>query len=211
VRWRRSGTLGSPSPAPVGWLLVPAAATAAVLLCWAQPAYAHASLVGATPAVGSTVQVAPTTVVLRFDENIRSPSLVVVKGPDGRTADHGPTSVVDNTARVAVTVTQPGRYTVAYRVLSSDGHPVADQTSFSYRSSGGSSGSTGASPPAASGSSDASGTEGGTGSTGWVVGGVAAALVAAAALLLVGRRRQPAASDTEGDTTTEPGRTRTEQ
>jgi methionine-rich copper-binding protein CopC len=166
-------------------------ALVALLLCalcllpGAGPAAAHASLVGQTPAEGSTVRVAPQSVVLRFDESIRTPSAVVVTGPSGARADRGSAAVLDDTVTVRVVVEDPGVYTVAYRVVSADGHPADGQTSFTFRGPG---------SGAADASSSASGSSRGP-STGWVLAGVAVVLVAAAALLGVGRRRSPEASD----------------
>jgi methionine-rich copper-binding protein CopC len=144
------------------------------------PASAHATLVGASPADGSTVRSAPATVTLRFDENIRTPSVVIVEGPDGKRVDHGTTKVLDNTASVPVHVEASGAYTVAFRVVSADGHPVAARTSFTYRGAGG--GTASAGPPKAASTPSGSG-----GFTRWVIVGVAAALVAAGGLLLAGR------------------------
>jgi methionine-rich copper-binding protein CopC len=187
-------------PPAAGWLLA-LVLVAATLLHGAAPASAHASLVGASPPDRSSVETAPAKVMLRFDENIRAPSVVIVTGPGGRRVDHGATAVVDNTAGVHVTVTDPGRYTVAYRVLSADGHPVAGETTFGYRGAGAGAGNGSGSAP----TSPASTADGGSSATGWVAGGVVVALLAAGALLLSGRlpgrRRQPPASDTGGDPT----------
>ena len=59
------------------------------------PAAAHASLVGATPADGSTVRSAPARITLRFDENIRTPAVVIVAGPDGFAEGASPSYVSD--------------------------------------------------------------------------------------------------------------------
>jgi hypothetical protein len=82
---------------------------------------------------------APGQVVLRFDENIRAPGTIVVTGPAGRVS-HGPSRILDNTVSVDVTIepepADVGLYHVAYRVVSADGHPVANQLSFEYRPPG---------------------------------------------------------------------------
>jgi methionine-rich copper-binding protein CopC len=156
------------------------------LLTGAGPAAAHASLVGQTPAEGSTVRVAPQRVVLRFDESIRTPSAVVVTGPGGARVDRGSAAVLDDTVTVPVTVQDPGVYTVAYRVVSADGHPAAGKTSFTFRGPG--------SGAPVDTTSTASASPRGF-SAAWVLAGAAVVLVAAAALVGVGRRRSPAASD----------------
>jgi methionine-rich copper-binding protein CopC len=166
--------------------LVVVACCGLCLLQGAGPAAAHASLVSQTPAKGSTVRVAPQRVVLRFDERIRTPSAVVVTDPSGDRVDRGQTAVLDDTATVRVAVVEPGDYTVAYRVVSADGHPAAGRTSFTF--AGSTSGASAVARPSTGAPSGGPGTA-------WVVAGVAVVLLGAAALLGVGRRRSPAASD----------------
>lgn len=102
----------------------------------ATPASAHAHLVRAVPGDGATVVTAPARVRLVFDENMRTPAALVVTGPSGMRVDHGPAQVLDNTASVRVDVMTAGRYTVAFRVVSADGHPVSAQTSFRFTPGG---------------------------------------------------------------------------
>ena len=102
----------------------------------ATPASAHAHLVRAVPGDGATVTTAPARVRLVFDENVRTPAAVVVTGPSGTRVDHGQVQVLDNTASVRVDVMTAGRYTVAFRVVSADGHPVSAQTSFRFAPGG---------------------------------------------------------------------------
>ena len=100
-------------------------------LVMATGADAHAALRSISPDDGSMLTVAPTTVVLTFDEPIgTSFATVSVAGPAG--------SVSTGRAAVdGVTVTQAlmaglpnGRYTVSFHVVSEDGHPVSDRTTF---------------------------------------------------------------------------------
>jgi copper resistance protein C len=104
-----------------------------VLVAWAwllgpatDLAYAHATLTGSSPEPGSTLSVAPSQVLLEFDENVQTNFAVVnVIGPDGSTISTGDVSVTDN--QVTAQVRPPsgaGEYTVAWRVVSDDGHPV---------------------------------------------------------------------------------------
>lgn len=95
-------------------------------------ASAHAGLVSIDPADGSTVTDAPTRVVLTFDEQVTTPAVVVVTGPDGRKVSSDRTRVVGTIVAVDTDLSAPGRYTVAFRVVSADGHPVAKQTSFAF-------------------------------------------------------------------------------
>jgi copper resistance protein C len=105
----------------VGWLLG---------VVGAAPASAHASLVRSSPADQSSVAAAPTTVTLTFDENIRMPSVILVTGADGASVVQGKTSVVDNVAKTRVNTGPSGEFTVAYRVVSADGHPLSGRVSF---------------------------------------------------------------------------------
>lgn len=91
----------------------------------AVPASAHASLVRASPADQSSVPSAPAKVSLTFDENIRMPSLILVYDADGASVVQGKTSVLDNIVSTRVGATATGDYTVVYRVVSVDGHPVS--------------------------------------------------------------------------------------
>ena len=101
-------------------------------LVMATGADAHAALRSISPKDGATLTSAPTKVVLTFNEPIgTSFATVSVAGPDG--------SVSQGRAAVdGVTVTQAltadltnGRYTVSFHVVSEDGHPVSDRTTFS--------------------------------------------------------------------------------
>ncbi len=163
--------------------VVTTVAVAGLVLLPASPAGAHAALVAAAPDDGATLTSAPSRVVLRFDENVRTSSVLVVDGPSGRVS-HGPTRVVDDTVGVAVTLaprpSYVGQYTVGYRVVSSDGHPVAGRTTFRYAPPG---------VKAAPGTEEPTGQGAPGGSTGWVVGGVVVVLLGAGGLLLAARRR----------------------
>jgi copper resistance protein C len=109
----------------VGWLL---------LVVGAAPASAHASLVHSSPADQSSLATAPKTVKLTFDENIRMPSLILVKNSDGASVVAGKTAVLDNIVSTPVKTGPSGDYTVAYRVVSADGHPVSGRLSFTVGS-----------------------------------------------------------------------------
>ena len=128
---RRGGVAGT--RLCLGLLLVAGAATVLV----GSPAYAHVELVSSTPADGAAVSTAPEQVVLRFSEDVRAPAYVVVSGPDGSRLDDGPAQVVDATVSQALApMTEPGEYSVAYRVVSVDGHPVTGEMSFTLTGAG---------------------------------------------------------------------------
>lgn len=96
-------------------------------------ASAHAYLRGSDPADGTTVQTLPATVSLDFNETIQNfEPVVVVTGPDGKNYATGAVSVVGNAVSTAVSTDGPaGAYSLAYRVVSADGHPVTGEVKFS--------------------------------------------------------------------------------
>lgn len=101
-----------------------------IVVAGAVPASAHASLLRSSPADRSSVATAPKTVTLTFDENIAMPSVIVVTDADGASVVRGKTSVTDNTVSTRVSIAAAGSYTVVYRVVSADGHPVSGRLSF---------------------------------------------------------------------------------
>lgn len=113
--------------------LLPAAALAlAVLLLGAPGAAAHTALVGADPEDGARLGAAPATLRLFFTEPLDGDLVrVQVEGPGGVDA---PEPAVDAaTITVPVTDGGPGTYTVSYRVVSEDGHPVSGRTTFTVK------------------------------------------------------------------------------
>jgi methionine-rich copper-binding protein CopC len=102
----------------------------AVVLLAAAPASAHASLVRTSPADGSTVATAPRTVSLTFSENVGS-AFVAVTAPDGSPVRTSRVRSVDEKVSASVASTdQRGTYTLAYRVVSADGHPISGTVAF---------------------------------------------------------------------------------
>lgn len=103
-------------------------------LATALAASAHAALTSMTPAAGSTVTVPPPAVVLTFSEPVSS-SFVTVTVTDGA----GASVVAGRPAVNGSTVTQPlrqlgsGTYSVTFRVVSADGHPVSETAAFTVR------------------------------------------------------------------------------
>lgn len=98
----------------------------ALCLAAADAALAHASLVRATPAAGSTLSAAPAEVTLRFSERIEPAfSSVVVRDADGKQIDKGDTRVdkADRAVmRISLPPLSPGLYKVEWRATSADTH-----------------------------------------------------------------------------------------
>lgn len=106
-----------------------------VLVLWALPASAHASLDATTPAQGSQLSVAPASVSLLFDQQVgvNAGSLRVLD-PGGRDVDAGPPAHPAGNDRAVRVGLKPalgrGSYTVSWRVVSADGHPVSGTFAF---------------------------------------------------------------------------------
>jgi len=158
----------------------------------AVPASAHDYLVSSSPAAGSTIDQPPSEVTLTFNDVIldlgapgggdasgSSPatggsSIVQVTGPDGGQGTHYETGCATNSGRtvsVPVALGGSGDYTVTWRVVSADGHPVSDSIAFTYQAPAGAAAAAGS----ASGAACAAAQEGGaaTGSASGSAGGSA--------------------------------------
>jgi copper transport protein len=96
------------------------------LIGLAPTASAHAELLGTTPSNGEHLATAPTEIVLRFSENV-SPvrdGFAVLDGR-GKKAVDAQAELVDGTrVRLPVTGLDNGVYSVTWRVVSADSHPV---------------------------------------------------------------------------------------
>lgn len=97
----------------------------------ATAAEAHNILIMTTPKNGATVAVVPAQVSLTFSEPaVAIGTILVVTGPAGQ-VQTGAAVLVDNTVTEHLRPGSPaGRYRVAWRVTSSDGHPVSGSFSF---------------------------------------------------------------------------------
>ena len=93
-------------------------------------ALAHASLMGIEPADGASLDEAPPSVALRFDEAVTLIALRLV-GPDGRAVPLGSVDARGGVLRAAVPAGLPaGVYLLSWRVTSVDSHPVAGSAAF---------------------------------------------------------------------------------
>ncbi len=106
--------------------LLAALFTAALLLVPATPAAAHNSLQEATPARDARLTTAPTQVTLRFMQRL-NPAFTTITLRDAAERPVPASAPAVDGATGTVTIEEPlgnGTYTVAYRVVSRDGHPV---------------------------------------------------------------------------------------
>lgn len=105
--------------------LVAAVFAVAVLGLSAAPAQAHSDIEGSSPAANSTITTAPDEITLTFASVIRGNfSTVVVTGPDGAKYGDGKPRAIDRTLHQPVKALTAGKYTVAWRIVSGDGHPL---------------------------------------------------------------------------------------
>lgn len=124
----------------------------ALTLLGASAAQAHATLLSITPRTGATLTSPPKAVVLTFSGPIEaSLATVVVTDGNGREVSVGSPTIVGGVVSERLrTDLVSGPYAVAFRIISTDGHPVADVSAFTLTLPGGG-GGTGASGTGASG------------------------------------------------------------
>jgi methionine-rich copper-binding protein CopC len=103
-----------------------ALAAVVIVLLPAAPAWAHAQLVSADPAEDASLARAPASVTLTFSERLNPEFTTIVVSDAARQRIPAAAPTVD-AGKGTVSLTQPlsnGAYTVAYRVVSVDGHTV---------------------------------------------------------------------------------------
>lgn len=101
-------------------------------------AHAHAGLTSSTPEDGTSVEVLPDEVTLEFSEDVRTPAYVYVTGPDRSTHETGDPQIDGPrvTQALEAPAAQAGDWTIAYRVVSADGHPISGQVRFTVETDG---------------------------------------------------------------------------
>ncbi|RIQ11133.1 copper resistance CopC family protein [Jiangella rhizosphaerae] len=204
----------------IGVAALAAAPVAGLSLAAAPVAVAHDQLVASTPEDGGTVSTPLTSVELVFSNAIPGEFVqVAVTDAAGTAYQDGAPQTVGDTVTQAVQQLPDGAYTIAYRVVSSDGHPIDGTVAFTVAGVGAAGPaetpsapeSTAATPdtssPAeapsdettpAAGADSSSGDDGGLGSTATVLliaGG--ALVVAVLAFVAAGGRRRGTAEDTD--------------
>lgn len=150
-------------------------------------ALAHDALVATTPAAGATLTTAPAQAELEFSGPPQAlGTQVVVTAPDGAVVSRGEPELRGSTVVQPLADGLPaGAYTVAWRVTSSDGHPLSGTSAFTVA------GNTAPTPDAAAPSEAAAARQVGSSSSGagWVAAGAVAVVLAAGLVVLRARRR----------------------
>lgn len=191
-------------PRPAGFLAA-VLATVALLLVPASPAAAHNSLKATTPAKNAELDKAPTEITLEFLQKL-DPAFTTIVLSDAAEQKVPTGEPVVTGAAGTISIDAPlvnGTYTVAYRVVSADGHPVQGSYAFTVADPAGaeapvptpaesSPAAEPTTPPTESASaSPVAATDGGGSGTGpaAVIGGGILVVLLAGGLVLLRRRR----------------------
>lgn len=111
--------------------LIVAGCGALLAAAHATAASAHAAVVGTDPEVGATMDAAPESVSVTFSEILDGPSTeIAVTDPTGETLELDEAVFDGDTFTQPMLYTTPGEYTVAFRIVSEDGHRVDDAVTF---------------------------------------------------------------------------------
>ena len=124
--------------------LLGAAILTAALLGAVAPASAHDAAESTSPASGATVAAPPEKVSVTFNKNpLALGSQMLVNDAAGTNWADGAVEIVDNVASQKLKPGAPaGAYTVVWRVVSSDSHPI--EGNFTFTATAGAAGSTAA-------------------------------------------------------------------
>ena len=146
------------------------------LFALAAPASAHNSLISSNPANEASLDTGPAAIVLTFDQPVQNGeglNSVAVTGQDGKEWQGGAATVDSNVVSAPVRELGPtGVYTIGYRIVSADGHPVSGTLTFTLTKAG-----NGTPAPASADNESAGSADGGSDSGGlpiwvWLAGAV---------------------------------------
>lgn len=119
--------------APVSALVAALLVAFAVVLGTASPAQAHDELLGSDPAADSSLDALPAQLTLTFSAEIaddEGASVVEVTDAAGTALTAGAPVVNDNVLTQPLAGEASGAVTVLWKVVSSDGHPISGEFSF---------------------------------------------------------------------------------
>lgn len=165
-------------------------APAGLMLAFAGPALAHNVVISTQPADGASLDAAPQTVTVTFDQPVQNFEPVMkVFGPNGNDFATGPATVLGSTVSVTFGAGPAGEYRAAYRVVSADGHPVAGEFTFTLAAAAaGDATGTPTNAPDPGAAQAESGAQG-VGTWVWVLVGMAAVVLLIALVITLARRR----------------------
>lgn len=108
------------------------AAAMLALVMTAIPAWAHATLTSSSPSNGAVVPTLPSAVVLTFDEPVRPVAgAIKVLNPDGQSVGGAVTADGPKVVIALPRMNVQGTYTLTWRVIAADSHPVGGAVNFS--------------------------------------------------------------------------------
>ncbi|MBO1268679.1 copper resistance CopC family protein [Arthrobacter cavernae] len=112
------------------------AALALTALLGAGPAHAHDALASSNPAGGQTITTNPGKVSITLtkapDTKLPGSNIIRVTAPDGHVVSTGDITEDGATLSIDADIDHPGKYTVDWRAVSADGHPIEGTFSFTY-------------------------------------------------------------------------------
>ena len=100
---------------------------------------AHSTLVSSTPKSGATLSAVPGLVTLTFNEKLlvipgEHPNSLAVANSSGQSMTTGPLKVSGSKISISLkSKKSTGKFTVSYRVVSADGHPISGKYSFTVK------------------------------------------------------------------------------
>lgn len=116
---------------------IPAAILALGLLSGSGPAFAHAHLRSAIPAVDATIQAAPPTISITFSEGVEPKfSTIEVQDAAGKRVDKQDPHTAPSDNKVLLTslpALPPGTYTVIWHATAVDTHKTDGTFSFTVK------------------------------------------------------------------------------
>ena len=135
--------------------LLAALGVSTAVLLGAAPAQAHDALTSTAPAQDETITANPGKVSLTLskaplDSDVLKTSVIKVTAPDGHVASNGDVTVEGAVISTAADIDHPGKYTVDWRAVSADGHPIEGSYTFTFAETGGATAVTAPAPATAS-------------------------------------------------------------
>ena len=107
----------------------------------AMPAQAHDALIDQSPKPGEIVQAGVVEVSLDFNNELlnlgESSAEILIQNSEGELQNPGCALVEKRNASVKLSLAAAGDYSVAWRVVSSDGHPISGEFDFKLENSSG--------------------------------------------------------------------------
>jgi len=128
-----SQTLHKPLTARVWALVAALLLTFGIVVAAASPAHAHDELLGSDPTADGTVDALPAQLTLTFSAQIADDagaSVVEVTDASGASLVDGTPTAQDNVLTQPLTGEASGAVKVLWKVVSSDGHPISGEFSF---------------------------------------------------------------------------------